>query len=48
MKLVSYLVSGRASFGLLTQNGIVDLKEKLGNKYADLKSLLAFCRQNLS
>ncbi|MBI0027474.1 fumarylacetoacetate hydrolase family protein [Gilliamella sp. B14448G11] len=41
MKLVSYLVSGRASFGLLTQNGIVDLKEKLGNKYADLKSLLA-------
>ena len=41
MKLVSYLVSGRASFGLLTQNGIVDLKEKLGNKYPDLKSLLA-------
>lgn len=41
MKLVSYLVSGRASFGLLTQNGIVDLKEKLGNKYADLKSLIA-------
>ena len=41
MKLVSYLVSGRASFGLLNHNGIVDLKEKLGNKYADLKSLLA-------
>ena len=40
MKLVSYLVSGRASFGLLNHNGIVDLKEKLGNKYADLKSLL--------
>jgi 2-keto-4-pentenoate hydratase/2-oxohepta-3-ene-1,7-dioic acid hydratase in catechol pathway len=41
MKLVSYLVSGRASFGLLTQNGIIDLKEKLGDKYVDLKSLLA-------
>ena len=41
MKLVSYLVSDRASFGLLNHNGIVDLKEKLGNKYADLKSLLA-------
>ncbi|MCO6552560.1 MAG: fumarylacetoacetate hydrolase family protein [Gilliamella sp.] len=41
MKLVSYLVSGRASFGLLTNNGIVDLKQKLGDKYADLKSLLA-------
>lgn len=41
MKLVSYLVSGRASFGLLTQNGIVDLGSKLDNKYVDLKSLLA-------
>jgi 2-keto-4-pentenoate hydratase/2-oxohepta-3-ene-1,7-dioic acid hydratase in catechol pathway len=41
MKLVSYLVSGRASFGLLTHNGIVDLKQKLGDKYTDLKSLLA-------
>ncbi|MCX8588665.1 MULTISPECIES: fumarylacetoacetate hydrolase family protein [unclassified Gilliamella] len=41
MKLVSYLVSGRASFGLLTNHGIVDLKQKFGDKYADLKSLLA-------
>jgi 2-keto-4-pentenoate hydratase/2-oxohepta-3-ene-1,7-dioic acid hydratase in catechol pathway len=41
MKLVSYLVSGRASFGLLTDNGIVDLGQKLGDKYVDLKSLLA-------
>lgn len=41
MKLVSYLVSGRASFGLLTQHGIVDLGKKLGDKYTDLKSLLA-------
>ncbi|MWN06186.1 fumarylacetoacetate hydrolase family protein [Gilliamella sp. Pas-s95] len=41
MKLVSYLVSGRASFGLLTHNGIVDLRKKLDDKYVDLKSLLA-------
>lgn len=41
MKLVSYLVSGRASFGLLTPNGIIDLREKLGDKYPDLKSLIA-------
>ncbi len=41
MKLVSYLVSGRASFGLLTQHGIVDLGKKLSDKYTDLKSLLA-------
>ena len=41
MKLVSYLVSGRASFGLLTQHGIIDLGKKLGDKYTDLKSLLA-------
>ena len=41
MKLVSYLVSGRASFGLLNQHGIIDLGKKLGDKYTDLKSLLA-------
>ncbi|MCX8641427.1 MULTISPECIES: fumarylacetoacetate hydrolase family protein [unclassified Gilliamella] len=41
MKLVSYLVSDRASFGLLTENGIIDLRKKLDNKYVDLKSLLA-------
>lgn len=41
MKLVSYLVSDRASFGLLTENGIIDLRKKLDDKYVDLKSLLA-------
>lgn len=41
MKLVSYLISGKASFGLLTNNGIVDLGQKLSNKYVDLKSFLA-------
>lgn len=41
MKLVSYLVSGRASFGLLTNNGIVDLKQRFGDKYVDLKSLIS-------
>lgn len=41
MKLVSYLVSGKSSFGILTENGIIDLKNKLGDKYVDLKSLLA-------
>lgn len=41
MKLVSYLVSGKSSFGIFTENGIIDLKNKLGDKYVDLKSLLA-------
>ena len=41
MKLVSYLVSGRASFGLLTNNGIVDLKQRFADKYVDLKSLIS-------
>lgn len=41
MKLVSYLVSGRPSFGLYTDHGIVDLGQKLGDKYQDLKSLLS-------
>lgn len=40
MKLVSYLVSGRASFGILTQDGIIDLGQKLGQQFSDLKSLI--------
>ncbi|GAA5110066.1 fumarylacetoacetate hydrolase family protein [Orbus sasakiae] len=40
MKLVSYLVSGRASFGILTQYGIIDLGQKLGQQFSDLKSLI--------
>ncbi|PXZ03363.1 fumarylacetoacetate hydrolase family protein [Gilliamella apicola] len=41
MKLVSYLVSGRPSYGLYTAHGIVDLSQKLGDQYQDLKSLLS-------
>ncbi|MDF7671408.1 fumarylacetoacetate hydrolase family protein [Orbaceae bacterium ESL0721] len=39
MKLASYLVSGKPSYGILTSKGIIDLGSKLG--FADLKSLLA-------
>ncbi|MDF7667366.1 fumarylacetoacetate hydrolase family protein [Orbaceae bacterium ESL0727] len=40
MKLASYLVSGKASYGILTPDGIIDLGSKLGHQYPDLKSLI--------
>jgi len=40
MKLVSFEHGGRASFGLVSANGIVDLGAALGGRYADLKALL--------
>jgi 2-keto-4-pentenoate hydratase/2-oxohepta-3-ene-1,7-dioic acid hydratase in catechol pathway len=41
MKLASFQTSKVASYGVVTENGIVDLGARLGNKYADLKSLIA-------
>lgn len=41
MKLISYIHKGQNSFGALTGDTIIDLKQHLGDRFADLKSLLA-------
>ncbi|BDI05625.1 fumarylacetoacetate hydrolase family protein [Sphaerotilus microaerophilus] len=42
MKLVSYERNGQASFGAVVgEDGVVDLREALGGRYADLQALLA-------
>ena len=40
MKIGSYIVEGMASYGVKTNEGIVDLRERMGDKYADLLSVL--------
>lgn len=41
MKFVSYIYHGKSSYGLVNNNQIIDLGEKLGVIYPDLKSLLS-------
>ncbi len=41
MKLATYRTAQGASYGAVTQKGIVDLKRYLGNQYPDLKALIA-------
>lgn len=41
MKLVSFSAGGKASYGVVTGDGIVDLGKRLGAKYADLKAFIA-------
>lgn len=41
MKLLSFSRGGRAGFGAVSGDGIVDLGAALGGRYADLKALLA-------
>lgn len=41
MKLVSFEVSGRPSFGLWTSGGVVDLGRRLGGRHAGLHALIA-------
>lgn len=41
MKLISYSTNGAESFGLVVDGGVVDLKAALGNRFADLKALIA-------
>lgn len=41
MKLVSFEHGGRASFGVVNGDGVVDLRLALGDRYADLAALLA-------
>ena len=41
MRLASYRTSKGASYGAVTDKGIVDLRKRLGRKYPDLRALLA-------
>ena len=41
MKLISFTKDDRNSYGLLKGDSIIDLGARLGDKYPDLKSLLA-------
>ena len=41
MRLASYLLDDRPKFGLIVDDGAVDLGERLGGRFADLKALLA-------
>ena len=41
MKLISFLRDGKASYGCVTPNGVLDLGRFLGGEVPDLKSLLA-------
>ena len=41
MKLVSFRIDGKATYGAIAGEGVVDLGARLGAKYPDLKSLLA-------
>ena len=41
MKLATFQTAQGASYGLVTAKGIVDLKLVIGNRFPDLKSLIA-------
>ncbi|WP_042347997.1 fumarylacetoacetate hydrolase family protein [Bacillus massiliigorillae] len=40
MKLTSFIYKNTESFGVLVEEGIIDLKKRFGNKYKDLKSFI--------
>ena len=41
MKLATFKTSHGASYGAVTDSGVIDLGKRLGSKYADLKALIA-------
>ncbi|MFB1115420.1 FAA hydrolase family protein, partial [Dickeya dadantii] len=41
MKLASYRHHGKNSYGIHTPAGLIDLGSRLGDRYPDLKALLA-------
>src|SRR5262249_21544307 len=41
MKLASFTVSGRPSYGIVVGDGLVDLGARLGDRYPDLRAALA-------
>ena len=43
MKLVSYKINNRESFGIFTDEGIIDLRSRLNGEVSTLKDLLGVC-----
>jgi 2-keto-4-pentenoate hydratase/2-oxohepta-3-ene-1,7-dioic acid hydratase in catechol pathway len=41
MKLASYLISGKPGYGVMHEEGIIDLYAHFGSKYPDLKSMIS-------
>lgn len=41
MKLISFTTGGKATYGLVTDAGVIDLGARLGSDYPDLKALIA-------
>ncbi|MGB5441920.1 MAG: fumarylacetoacetate hydrolase family protein [Gammaproteobacteria bacterium] len=41
MKLLSFNISGKATYGAVSDGGIVDIGARLGSRYPDIKALLA-------
>ena len=41
MRLASYLADGRAAFGVVTDDGVITMNERLGGRAASLKEALA-------
>jgi 2-keto-4-pentenoate hydratase/2-oxohepta-3-ene-1,7-dioic acid hydratase in catechol pathway len=41
MRLASYLVNGQPGFGVVRDDGIIDLGRRIGSRFADLRSLIA-------
>jgi 2-keto-4-pentenoate hydratase/2-oxohepta-3-ene-1,7-dioic acid hydratase in catechol pathway len=41
MKLASFAVSGTESYGIVASAGMIDLRRRIGDRYPDLKSLVA-------
>ena len=41
MKLASFTTAGRASYGLVTRGGLVDLGARLGSRFPTLRAALA-------
>jgi 2-keto-4-pentenoate hydratase/2-oxohepta-3-ene-1,7-dioic acid hydratase in catechol pathway len=41
MKIAMFSVNGRVSYGIVTDKGIVDAQSRLGNRFPDLRSVIA-------
>ena len=41
MKLASYMVKGQASYGVISERGLIDLSTKMGGRFPTLRTLLA-------
>ena len=41
MKLATYRTAAGAGYGVITDQGIVDLSRRIGARYSDLRALLA-------